>query len=74
MADDAITQTQAATQLASQFEDELDDSNVWGMLIPYNPNNADISRIVFYKDHPKYTVGRGSANDIWFPKCVLISQ
>ncbi|KAI0737333.1 kinase-like domain-containing protein, partial [Daedaleopsis nitida] len=73
MADDAITQTQAATQLASQFEDDPDDSNLWGMLIPYNPNNTHISRISFYRDQPKYTIGRGSANNICFPQCVLIS-
>ncbi|TFK85051.1 Pkinase-domain-containing protein [Polyporus arcularius HHB13444] len=74
MADGAVTQsTQAATQLATQFDDATEDLDLWGFLLPVNSNNTDISRINFYKTKPNYTIGRGPGNDIRFPRCLFVS-
>ncbi|KAI0701131.1 kinase-like domain-containing protein [Cerioporus squamosus] len=74
MADGAVTQsTQAATQFATQFDDTTEDSDLWGFLLPANPNNTNISRINFYKSQSKYTIGRGPGNDIRFPRCLFVS-
>ena len=65
----AATQTQAASQ-----HHIVEDTNLWGFLIPCNANNPHISRINFHKSKRTYTLGRTSRNDIQLPKCLIVSK
>ena len=65
----AATQTQAASQ-----HPIVEDTNLWGFLIPCNANNPHISRINFHKSKRTYTLGRTSRNDIQLPKCLIVSK
>ncbi|PPQ83126.1 hypothetical protein CVT24_002468 [Panaeolus cyanescens] len=61
------TQTQS-TQEASQSQSQPVpmDSHLWGYLQPCNPNGV-LNRIDFWKIHPKYTIGRNTANQVVLP-------
>lgn len=52
----------------------MQHDNIWGILIPANPKNLNISRINLYKSQRTYTVGSSPDNDIHFPRSVSISQ
>nr|VWO94551.1 Multicopper oxidase [Ganoderma boninense] len=68
------TQAATQTQLASQQHHIVEDTNLWGFLIPCNSNNPHISRINFHKPKKVYTLGRTSRNDIRLPKCQIVSS
>jgi hypothetical protein len=49
-------QTQS-TQQASQSQKASEDAHLWGYM---QPCNASLTRIDFWKIHPKYTIGRNT--------------
>lgn len=58
-------QTQS-TQQASQHE-KSEDAHLWGYM---QPCNASLTRIDFWKMHPKYTIGRNTElNQVILPGC-----
>ena len=60
-------QTQS-TQQASQHEKvSEEDAHLWGYM---QPCNASLTRINFWKMHPKYTIGRNTElNQVILPGC-----
>jgi ser/thr/tyr protein kinase RAD53 len=50
------TQTQS-TQQASQPQMAAEDAHLWGYM---QPCNASLTRIDFWKMHPKYNIGRNT--------------
>ena len=59
-------QTQS-TQQASQHEKVSEDAHLWGYM---QPCNASLTRIDFWKMHPKYTIGRNTElNQVILPGC-----
>ncbi|KAM5541354.1 hypothetical protein V8D89_004908 [Ganoderma adspersum] len=68
------TQAATQTQLASQHPHIVEDTNLWGFLIPCNASNPHISRINFHKPKRVYTLGRTSRNDIQLPKGLIVSS
>ncbi|KAG5653051.1 hypothetical protein H0H81_002568 [Sphagnurus paluster] len=63
-------QTQS-TQQASQQPNAAVDSHLWGYL---QPCNAKITRIDFWKIHPRYNIGRNPANQVVLPGFKVSNQ
>ena len=70
--------TQSTQQDASQTSGTAHaDRNIWGSLIPFNPLNKHATRIDFYKNKRKYTLGRSrreGVNDFSFPLFPKMSE
>ncbi|PFH44973.1 hypothetical protein AMATHDRAFT_164241 [Amanita thiersii Skay4041] len=68
---EALQQTQS-TQQASQPVNSSIDSHLWGYL---QPCNSTLTRIDFWKIHPRYTVGRNTqANQVVLPGFKISNQ
>lgn len=59
-------QTQSTQEASQQSNPKSVDTHLWGYLDPCNP--GPLTRIDFWKIHPRYTVGRNiEINQVVFP-------
>ncbi|KAF9531599.1 kinase-like domain-containing protein [Crepidotus variabilis] len=66
-------QTQSTQQASQQPPSKEVDAHLWGYLSPCNP--GPLTRIDFWKIHPKYTIGRNiEINQVVFPGFKVSNQ